>query len=226
MKRLIVKCEGATEQAFCKQVLRPYLFPNPGGVVKAIEIASAKHHGRVHRGGVRKYEPFRRDLLNALRQYPGGNSLFTTMLDLYALPADYPGRDLPRTGQSRSYVERLEAALGEDIGDYRFVPNYLLHEFETLVLADLPNLAHQLADDPLIGKKILALEKSVENFSSVEEINDTPTGAPSKRILAMFPQYNKRLHGPLITEASGVDLLRERCPHFGAWIRTLQTRLA
>ncbi len=226
MKRLIIMCEGATEQTFCKQVLRPYLFPNLEGELKAPEIAFARHHGNIYRGGVRKYEPFRKDLVNTLKQYPGSGNTFTTMLDLYALPKDYPGRHLVKTEQFRSYVERLEAALADDIDDYRFVPNYLLHEFETLVLADLPNLGTQFADDPQVGKKIVALEKSITKFSSIEAVNDTPSGAPSKRILTAFPQYNKRLDGPSITKASGIDQLRERCPHFGAWITTLQARLA
>ena len=60
------------------------------------------------------------------------------MIDLYALPKDFPGRSAqPRNpADPTPYVETLERAFGDDVGDRRFVPYIQLHEFEALLFAD------------------------------------------------------------------------------------------
>ena len=48
---------------------------------------------------------------------------------------------------------------------------------------------------------------------------------PAARILQYLPGYRKALHGPLIASRIGLAALRQRCPHFAAWIDRLE-RLA
>jgi len=55
-----------------------------------------------------------------------------------------------------------------------------------------------------------------------EDINETPEGAPSKRILRIFPGYRKLLHGPTIAERIGLKTIREQCPHFDDWLTRLE----
>ena len=53
------------------------------------------------------------------------------MIDLYALPDDFPGTEAFK-GEQDPYrrVEGMEQALAEDIDDPRFMPYIQLHEFE------------------------------------------------------------------------------------------------
>jgi uncharacterized protein DUF4276 len=74
------------------------------------------------------------DILRFLAQEKGRDVFFTTMIDLYAIHAEFPklveAERLRRTPEKR--VEFLEQAFAEDIGDHRFVPYIQLHEYEVL----------------------------------------------------------------------------------------------
>ena len=67
------------------------------------------------------------------------------MIDLYALPNDFPGTDA-FTGRAGSLSprRRLGSALAEDIDDPRFMPYIQLHEFEAVLLADAGKIADVL----------------------------------------------------------------------------------
>jgi len=62
-------------------------------------------------------------------------------------------------------------------------------------------------------KKILIL---------VEEINDNPATVPSRRLLTLFPSYQKTFHGPLIVKKTGLEKIREECRHFNQWLTQLE----
>jgi hypothetical protein len=124
MARLHLFAEGATEQAFADTVLKPHLANVGVYLKKPVLIAHARKKGKVHRGGGRKYVPMKNDILRLLSQERSGDVFFTTMIDLYAIHADFPGlaeaealRHLP---QRR--VELLEESFARDIGDRRFLP--------------------------------------------------------------------------------------------------------
>ncbi|MBK8042873.1 MAG: DUF4276 family protein [Haliscomenobacter sp.] len=57
-----------------------------------------------------------------------------------------------------------------------------------------------------------------------EEINESPETAPSKRIIQYLPDYEgqKAQVGPLVAEDIGLNLLRQKCPHFNDWINKLE----
>ncbi|NJL76090.1 MAG: DUF4276 family protein [Saprospiraceae bacterium] len=58
-----------------------------------------------------------------------------------------------------------------------------------------------------------------------EEINESAQTAPSKRIIQYLPNYEKQKSqvGPMIAEDIGLELLRQRCPHFNEWITKLES---
>lgn len=58
--------------------------------------------------------------------------------------------------------------------------------------------------------------------SSPEEINDSPVTAPSKRVALLVPGYQKPLLGLLAVLEIGLDAIRRECPHFRAWLDTLE----
>jgi len=62
----------------------------------------------------------------------------------------------------------------------------------------------------------------VRRNSMPEDIDHDPSGAPSKRILAVMPSYQKTVHGPLIACDIGLDAMRRDCPHFNGWLRKLE----
>lgn len=228
MKELYVFCEGPTEQGFCTRVLQPYLFPDHDGFVRAPLITHSRKKGKEHKGGVAThYQPLRDGILRLLSgQGHREGQVFTSMIDLYGLPSDFPGKETKTRNPDNPwpYAEHLEAAFGEDIAEPRFVPYLQLHEFETLVFADTSALEF-LFDD--VGAAIKGLNKVVTKYGDVEKINDSPNTAPSKRIIQLIPRYEKlkTTAGPDIAEYIGVDGLREKCPHFDRWIKLLKLRI-
>lgn len=92
MKQLNVFCEGQTEQGFCAQVLQPHLFPSGGGVVHTLAVGKKDHHHIYGIGRRTRYEKVRKFILNTMKQREGKNVYFTTLVDLYGLPPDFPGK--------------------------------------------------------------------------------------------------------------------------------------
>ena len=79
MKRVIIYCEGPTEETFITRILAPALS------LKNIFVSPSSCRG------VSKYSRIRRDLSVLCRSDP--SAVITTMLDYYALPKDTPGAD-------------------------------------------------------------------------------------------------------------------------------------
>lgn len=61
-----------------------------------------------------------------------------------------------------------------------------------------------------------------DKFPTPEDINDDPVTAPSKRVLAAYPQYRKVLHGTMAAQAVGLENMRRACPHFRDWLERLE----
>jgi hypothetical protein len=224
MRQLYVFCEGKTEQGFCNQVLRPHLFPQYDGRIATSWIAHSKHHGRVSHGGVpASYITMRRDIVNTLNSRHEPNEFFTTMIDLYALPRDFPGKDnhIRDPSNPTPYIEALEKAFGDDIADRRFIPYLQLHEYETLLFAD-PD-AFQIGFENC-DREVEQLKAIAASVSNIEHINDGYLTAPSKRINEVIPGYKgrKASAGPDIAEYSGLDIIRAKCPHFDSWLSRLE----
>jgi hypothetical protein len=150
-----------------------------------------------------------------------GDLRVTSLFDLYGLPEDFPKLEECRT--ERNTVTRarlLETAMAEDVEDHRFIPYVQRHEFEALVLSGLDHLGEQLVDaDARAGLDALCTELGE---LAPEDVNDGNETAPSKRLLARVPGYNKTTHGPLVTSKVGIEGLKQRCPRFGAWLAKLE----
>jgi hypothetical protein len=223
MPRLYLFAEGPTELAFADTVLKPQL-ANLGVYLQGpVLVAHARKRGRVHRGGGRKYVPMKNDILRFLAQEKGADVFFTTLIDLYAIPADFPGlaiaeklRHLP---QKR--VEALEQAFANDIGDRRFVPHIQLHEYEAYLFCD-PGCLGYFYDHH--EKEIAALKAIAAGYATPELIDDGQHSAPSKRIIALLPDYEgaKSAVGPQVAELIGLEVIRSKCPHFNAWLARLE----
>ena len=188
MVRLYLFAEGQTEQTLANTVLKPYLAKFDVYLHKAVLIATSRKKGKVYRGGGRKYLPMKNDIQRFLKQQKGADVFFTTMIDLYAIHADMPGRDeaeqLRHDPQRR--VEAIEASFANDIGDKRFVPYIQLHEFEACLFVDVTHFGYFYEE---ADKQIANLKAVAQDHESPEFIDDDPLTAPSKRIIEQFPDY-------------------------------------
>jgi hypothetical protein len=143
------------------------------------------------------------------------------MIDLYALPDDFPGFSAAQAiADPVARVQCLEKSFAADLADDRFIPFIQLHEFEAVLFCDLTQLAQRI-DGCESGMR--ALQREVEGLQP-EQINDGAATAPSKRIIRYVPIYERsklRLGAPAAA-AIGLPAIRTQCPHFNSWITQLE----
>jgi hypothetical protein len=218
MSRVIALVEGQTEQNFVQDLLAPYLG------VKGVYITARLIGKPGHKGGVGEYERTRRDILILLKQE--NDTIITTMFDFYGMPDSWPGRSSAKDAsfsQKAIIVERgirddITMEFGGSFDERRFLPYIQMHEFEALLFADPPAIAKVLRS-PNAESSVQDIRNA---FTSPEEINDNITSAPSKRLLTLFSDYRKRLHGPIIAVRIGIEKMRTECPHFAEWLAKLE----
>ena len=208
--RLNVTVEGRTEEKFVKQVLANHLGQlNISATVRSVLTSKDRRSSKTFRGGLSNYERAKKDIQTWMKEDRRSDCRFTTMFDLYALPADFPGyRKATRENDPYKRVEILEAALANDIDDHRFVPYIQLHEFEALVFADPDKLAFEYLEHEQPINRLVGVLQTVNG--NPELIDDGSETAPSKRILKEIPEYDKATVGPMIAEKIGIERLRQK----------------
>jgi len=217
MPKITVLVEGITEETFIREVLNPHFMARRPDVYLHATIVQTKRlpSGGKYRGGITKYRHFREDALRYAADT--GASVITSMIDLYHLPPDFPGYAQAMGLPLRARVKVLEEAIASNINCLRFIPYISTHEFEALVLADPSVLADVLG---ATAEDVDALRVVVNQFQSPEEVNGD--FAPSDRIEAILPTYDKVRHGPVSTERIGIAALKDQCLHFREWIESLE----
>lgn len=213
MNRVYLLVEGQTEEAFVNELLMPH-YARIGLYLTPIIVSTSPGY----KGGLVSYAKVKPQIEKLCSQ--DVNAHVTTLFDLYALPSDFPGKSnqaYPLAGSGRHKAEFLEAELAKDIGNYNFIPNLLVHEFEALLFVQL-DVFEQWTDDDSVLKPL----RAVRSTTAPEDINDSPQTAPSKRILRAVPGYQKTFHGPLIACDIGLDAMRQACPHFNEWLQKIE----
>ena len=202
--------EGQTEETFVNTVLRDHLAAFAvSSSVRCIE--TSRRRNVKHSGGITNYARARRDIRQWLQNDQNPDARFTTMFDLYALPADFPGyADAARRSNPYHRVKVLEDALSTDIADWRFIPYLQLHEFEALLLSEPQQLDTQF---PGRDGAILSLVAAVSQFDSPELVDGGENTAPSKRIISEIPEYKgrKTSAGPIVAGKIGLPALQLGC---------------
>lgn len=226
MKHLYVFCEGSTEQAFCKRVLEPHFFPSGMGTIqtRAVGQSGDRHVYGLGRGN--NYYQLKKFIGKTINSARNQDAFFTTLIDLYALPVDFPSKAEHPINKADPIpaVNKLEAAFAADINCHRFIPHLQLYEFETMLFADPVKFELRFEN---YRKAIAKLIEMASIFPSIEHINEGAETAPSKRIIKLIPEYagRKAIDGPEIASAIGLPTIRQKCPHFNAWITTLEKKL-
>ncbi len=216
--RLYLTVEGETELKFAKETLAPHLAQFEVEVRPRMVLTNRKLGKR---GGALHFQRFKRDTTHLMRDDANRETRFSTMMDLYALPADYPGwAEAEKKAKPVDRVLELERALAGELADSRFIPFLQLHEFEAFLYCDLNQLLSRIEDSE---KAIAQLQQEVAHLNP-EDINEGATTAPSKRLINHLPRYEhlKVRVGAPAASAIGLPVLREKCPHFGQWLTRLE----
>ncbi len=223
MNELVVIVEGETEQAFVRDQLAGHLALHG---TSAWGVLPGRHRNR---GGVKKWNTAKHDILRTLKE----RRYCTTMIDYYAMPDDWPGRVDAKSLPWAERAAHVEARILEEVSELlggAFNPEFLipyvqLHEFEALAFADVEKLTSVVS--PLSKRSTENIETSFANIldeaGHPEAINDGYETCPSRRITRVVTAYRKRIHGPIVTSRIGIEVLRDKCDHFGAWLDRLES---
>lgn len=224
MPRLLIHVEGETEESFVNELIAPHLYQFGYAKVGARLLGNARMRER--RGGIRSWQAVRKDIVRHLLE--DGQAASATFVDFYALPASgdgaWPGRSAASTAAFHHKAALVEDALKSDVAAVatsaanRFMPFVVMHEFEGLLFSDPTLLGAAIGREDLIDH----FQAIRDEFGSPEEINDSPITAPSKRILAAIPKYQKPLFGTIAALEIGLDRMRAECPLFNSWIQQLE----
>lgn len=220
---LFVVVEGHSESGFFKKLLAPHL--GALGIDLHVPIlgrGSAKG-GLKFRSFAQMCEELHDFLADRRRPY------VTTFLDYYGLPTgNRLGWGFVPAAKSRGGALAIEGVLRDEVRKVaggladRFIPYIQLHELEALYFADPPTLADVL-ERPELAPRFAAV---VAERGGCEQINDSPTTAPSKRLQAMCPTYIKgrssAAHAPRLGARLALDTMRTACPRFAAWLGALE----
>lgn len=213
MNRLFIVVEGQTEQEFVNTMLRPWL--NGYGIfdVTPILIKTSKHC----RGGLINAQHLMNTIHGLLCESVDNQLVVTTFVDFFRIPSNMPGyNDAMSHTSSIEQVEILESELYKTINDRRFVPYIQRHEFEALVFSS--NVGFEKYCD---NRQSFQTGCIVNSFDNPEDINSSPNTAPSKRLLAIIPGYDKVILGNLLALEIGMEVIIQRCPRFSAWLTNI-----
>lgn len=200
MKRVYIVCEGQTEETFVNRILKNEFLQ------KRVALIA------IHCGGVSRYSIIKKKIQTLCRS--DRDAVITTMLDYYGIPSSLPGYHDRVVGTIYDKVHYLENRMKEDIAEENFIPNLILHEFEALLFSD-PSAFKQCNVSDRVVNELIKINSAAE---TPEHINNDPNTAPSKRILKLYPEYIKTLHGYKIARIIGTNVMRRECKHFNEWI--------
>ncbi len=216
MTRLIILAEGPTEVSFVDRVLGPHLYG--AGHIEVRPVLMGE------RGGVSKWAPVRREILNYLKQSP--DIYVTTMVDYSGMPQSWPGRrEVAGTRTVAEKANQVKQAMLtcivralENFHPVRFIPNVIMHEFEGLLFSNPDALAGAIGRPDLAQR----LQSIVDECGSPEEINSSYDTFPSRRLKGVDPRYQKVLHGTEAARQIGLATMRSQCPLFDQWVSKLE----
>lgn len=214
MKRVIIVCEGQTEQSFCQNVLSPYLLAK--GIV--VEAPTIKHS----HGGIVSWDTLKHQLVEHLHE---GDAIVTMLIDFYRIKDSYqfPGWEEAKEisnslDKMNGLFQEISANMQEDLRS-RFVPYIQLHEFEGLLFSDISAFRSLFTSSECDFQSIQA---AIDEYESPEDINNKPETAPSSRLKDAIAGYDKVVYGSLLAEEMTLSTIRSKCPLFNSWIERIE----
>lgn len=217
MTRLLILVEGQSEEIFVKQTLAPYLAERGVCVEKPISLWTKRTpSGGGYRGGVSNWNQIRKNLKPLTHDT---DAWITTLLDFYGLPNDFPGYPQARgPGDPRHCVVKLQNKFKEEIGHPKFIPFFVLHEFEAWVFSSPEIVTEHFGNKKLAAK----IQKIVQQAGEPELINHGKETHPKARLQALDTGYKETSDGPTILSKIGIPTIRGACSHFADWLDQLE----
>ena len=201
MIRLAISVEGPTELDFVKKILAVHLRE------KGVEAQPFSISGNVTVGRLA------RDMANHFWNF----DRVTSLVDFYG----FRGKDTASPDELEGLIHRAIAERIKRSWDESMVFPYVQrHEFEGLLFSEVSAFGEAML---LPDECIEELGRIRARFLTPEDINDSKESAPSKRILKVFPRYNKHVNGIMIAEAAGLGRIRTECPRFNSWLTHLES---
>lgn len=221
MTRVVVVCEGETEEEFVRDVLAPGMC-SLGLYLEPQMVESSPGH----RGGAINYDRVKPHLRNVLRQKSA--PWVTTLFDLYRLDKRFPGFDQARSiqdlGQKLALLRHeLHADVVATAGcqPTRFIPYIQPHEFEALLFSDVATLTHIESGWHTATHELVKVRAAAD---SPEHINHRPESKPAAHLERVLhnPGYRKRRHGPIAAQKIGLAKIEAECAFFAAWLAQIR----
>lgn len=215
MKRLIIICEGPTEEEFCMKVLYPY-FQMHNIYIQSPLIKRSN-------GGIVRWELLKKQIENHLRQDTA--TYVSLLIDYYGIHQkfEFPGWEAALSiVDKKERLDFLEKTMSEAIDEklsFRFIPYMQLHEFEGLLFNNIEVFNQLFTEDEILDRK--ELENIFKGVENPEMINNSLETAPSKRLMRIIKGYNKVVFGNILAEAIGLENIKSKCPRFNHWINLL-----
>ena len=214
MKRLIIVCEGETEQAFCNDVLRSYFLSKD----ISLEAPTIKHSN----GGIVAWDTLKKQIVKHLNE---GNCTVSMFVDYYRIRDSYHFPGWMKAKEKRNLYDRMHYLFEQMLQDMdeklrsKFIPYIQLHEFEGLLFSNISVFPDNFTKEQLDFKQ---LESAVNEFNTPEEINSSPATAPSERLKKAVSGYDKVTDGAFLAMEIGLETIREKCILFNEWIGRLE----
>ncbi len=219
---LIAVVEGQSESGFFKPFLAEHL------ALRGIDLhVPVIGKGGAKGGMLRSFAQVCAELANFLADRR--RLWVTTFFDYYGLPTgEGRGWGFVPAAKVRGGVAAIEDQLRNGVREAapqlagRFIPYVQLHELEALYFAEPETLATVL-ETPETADKFAAVAAAA---GGCEQINDSPTTAPSKRLQAMCPRYIKgrssAAHAPRLGAKLSLATVRGQCPRFDGWLAAIE----
>jgi len=198
MVRLAISVEGQTEERFVEIVIVPYLQARD---IYAVPVLLGSKGGDVSLARVKK----------DLNKLANSFDKVTTLYDFYG----FKGKD--NVENKASLEQKIVDSVAAPLQD-RVIPYIQMHEFEGLLFSSPEAIENNINEN---GMAEWAVEILRQFNDDPEKINDSPQTAPSKRLLEKA-QYIKTVHGPNIAKEIGLEVLRQKCAGFNAWLEMLE----
>lgn len=214
MKRLVIVCEGPTEQEFCKDILTSYFLEK--GIW--LEAPTIKHSN----GGIVAWDTLKKQLVNHLNE---GDVLVSLLIDYYQIKDSYNFPGWAESKRIENIFDRmcfLFDKMKEGIGakyQARFIPYIQLHEFEGLLFSDITVFPKNFTKEEL---DFGILEDAIQKSNTPEEINNAPHTAPSERLKRAIKGYDKIVYGSCLASDIGLETIRSKCKLFNNWIERIE----
>ena len=214
---VVALVEGRTEKIFIAEILAPYL-ATKGVFITPIVISKPGQ-----KGGDVRFSRVKNDIERHLKQRK--ITYLTLCIDFYGIKGDWPGlAEAKRQATPSSKAAKINSATqqrvselyGDNEAGRRFIPYVAMHEFEALLFSGPQKLAEALH----VSRS--DIDKIITECGEAENINDSPTTSPSKRIEKLYSGFRKTSMGIAVARSIGLVAMRKKCPIFDSWIKTLE----